>query len=279
MPSPRSVVAFLVLVALATAASAEVVVVNQFGFYFSPREIVIEPGDSVRWVWSGGTHTVTEGTDGMIDGNELFHSPLTSSVPTFTFTFTPAFLAANPAPGGRYDYFCFHHFVSGMTGVIRVANPVPGTSSCFGDGTGTACPCSNPSAGPVGCINSVNKGGRLRGIGTASVAADDLELWLDGPSEASNVVFFQGSAAIAGGNGVVFGDGLRCVGGSQLRLGQSSTVFGWSRYPGPGDSKISVRGAVPPGSTRYYQAWYFDSPGACGPPAANWSNAYSVVWN
>jgi len=268
----------LVLLTLATASSAETVVVRQTGFYFAPREIVINPGDSVRWVWTGGSHTVTEGTDGLVDGNELFHSLLTSGVQSYTFTFTPAFLALNPMPGGRYDYFCAPHFSIGMIGVVRVADPVPGAIFCSGDGSAAACPCGNASTGPEGCINSVNTGGRLRGIGAASVGADTLELWVSGPSEGSNVLFIQGSSAVAGGAGLAFGDGLRCAGGSVVRLGVQPVSFGWARYPAAGNAPISARGLVLPGSTRHYQAWYFDSPGLCGVPAPNWTNGYSVVW-
>ncbi|MCY2959765.1 MAG: plastocyanin/azurin family copper-binding protein [Planctomycetota bacterium] len=275
MPTCRTLLALL---ALSTASSAEVVVVRQFGFYFSPREIVIEPGDSVQWIWSSGSHTVTEGTDGVVNGNELFHSPLTSAVPSFTFAFTPAFLAQHPMPGGRYDYFCAVHAMIGMNGVVRVANPAPGTIFCSGDGSGTPCPCGNVSPASVGCLNSVNNGGRLRTLGTASVGADSLELWASGPPEGSNVIFFQGSSTLAGGAGVAFGDGLRCAGGTLMRLGLQPISFGWARYPAPGDPPISVRGAVPPGSTRHYQAWYFDSPGTCGAPAPSWTNGYSIVW-
>ncbi len=39
-------------VLLATPAWSEVVIVNAPGTYFSPREVVIRPGDTVRWVWS-----------------------------------------------------------------------------------------------------------------------------------------------------------------------------------------------------------------------------------
>lgn len=273
----RTLLAVLGVSLLATTASAETVVIRVLGFYFAPREVVIQPGDTVRWEWTAGTHTVTEGTDGLVNGNELFHSPLTSSVPSYSFTFTPQFLAANPMPGGRYDYFCLHHFTIGMNGIIRVGTPPPGNTYCYGDGSGTACPCANVSTEPVGCMNSVLQGGRLRGIGTASVAADTVELWVNGPSEGSGVLFFQGSSAI--GSGAVFGDGLRCAGGSIHRLGRTFLSFGWAKYPGAGNLPISVRGAVQPGTTRYYQAWYFDSPGACGPPTTNFTNGYSVVWN
>jgi plastocyanin len=164
---PRVLVTLLLLSAPATA---EVVRVRQIGLYFSPREVVIHAGDTVRWEWSSGSHTVTEGTDGSVNGNELFHSLLTAGTPVFQFTFTPAFLSANPRPGGRYDYFCLPHFPMGMTGAVTVADPPAGSITCAGDGTGTACPCGNNAMEPVGCLNSTGLGARLRAIGTARSA-------------------------------------------------------------------------------------------------------------
>jgi len=76
----------------------------------------------------------------------------------------------------------------------------------------------------------------------------------------------------------VFGDGIRCAGGNLERLGLQPLSFGWAKYPVAGSPSISVRGSVLPGSTRHYQAWYFDSPGVCSGPAANWTNGYTVVW-
>jgi plastocyanin len=268
----------LFLLASAAPARAEVVVVRQVGFFFTPREVVIRPGDSVRWVWTGGSHTVTEGTDGVINGNELWTSPLSPSVPSFQWDFTPAFLAAHPKPDGRYDYFCQPHFVMGMTGVVWVADPAPGAEFCSGDGSGAACPCG--AAGPAGsgCPNSVGSAARLRASGTASASADSLKLWVSGAPEGSTVLFFQGDGTLNGGAGAAFGEGLRCAGGSLVRLGQKTQSFGWARYPDPGDVPVSQRGFAQPGTTRHYQVWYQDSPGVCGPPAPNLSNGVTVTW-
>jgi plastocyanin len=269
----------LALLLLAVPAAAEVVTVRQVGFYFSPREVVIHPGDTVRWEWTSGTHTVTEGTDGLLNGNELFHSALTSGTPFFEWTFSAAFLGAHPMPGGRYEYFCLPHFHIGMTATVVVSDPVPGSVICAGDGSGTACPCGNAASAPVGCLNSTGQGSRLRATGSADVTADTLELRVTGASEGSSVLFFQGSSAVNGGAGVVFGDGLRCAGGAVVRLGQTSVSFGWARYPAPGDVPISVRGQVPPGATRHYQVWHRDAPSVCtGGVSTNFSNAYSVTW-
>jgi plastocyanin len=224
------------------AAHAETVTIDQISLFFTPNQVVIHPGDTVRWVWHSATHTVTEGTDGLINGNEAFTSPLTSSVQVFQVTFTPAFLAANPRPGGRYDYFCAPHFAMGMTGVVFVTDPPPGNEFCAGDGSATACPCGNVSIGPVGCLNSNGKGGRLRARGTPSVSADTLVLSCTGMPEGNNVLFFQGTSQLNGGAGAVFGDGLRCAGGSVVRLGTKTISFGAATWPQAGDPAVSVVG-------------------------------------
>jgi plastocyanin len=275
----RATAALLVLVAaLAPRAAAETVTVDQIGFYWSPREVVIQPGDTVRWVWHSSSHTVTEGTDGLINGNELFTSSLTSGNPVFQFTFTPAFLAAHPHPSGRYDFFCSPHFSIQMTGIVWVVDPAPGTEFCAGNGSGTACPCGNTPVQPVGCLNSIGAGGRLRARGTASVSADTLLLVGTGMSESTTVLFFQGSTQVNGGMGAVFGDGLRCAGGASIRLGVSTVSFGVARYPQAGNPAVSVKGVVPAGGMRTYQIFYRDPPSACTGALFNASDGYAITW-
>jgi plastocyanin len=267
-----------VLACLAPRATAETVVVRQIGFYFSPRNVEIAPGDTVRWEWTGNSHTVTEGTDGVINGNELWTGPLNSGNPVFTFTFTPAFLAANPKPGGRYDYFCQPHFTSGMTAAIIVVDPSPGSVFCAGDGSGTACPCNNNTTQPAGCMNSVGFGARMRGAGVPSIAADSFALAISGAPESNFVLFFQGSTETNGGAGLVFGDGLRCAGGASVRLGTETISFGYANYPSSGEVPISIRGLLAPGSVRTYQGFYRDLGAACTGAGFNTTNGYAVTW-
>jgi plastocyanin len=104
---------FLILATLPAAAFAQTThVVNQLNLTFRPNDITIEAGDTVRWVYSSGSHTVTSGT-GTSDptAGSLFDAPLNGTNTTFEYTFdTP----------GDYDYFCRPHANFGMTGVIRV---------------------------------------------------------------------------------------------------------------------------------------------------------------
>jgi len=146
---------------------------------------------------------------------------------------------------------------------------------CFGDGSSTACPCANNSAvgAGAGCLNSLGSGGLLSSTGVASIAADTAVLAGSGMPN-SNALFFQGSTQIAS----PFGDGLRCAGGSVVRLGTKSNVGGASQYPVAGDQSISVRGGALAGNTRYYQVWYRNAAVFCNAETFNLTNGYRLVW-
>ncbi len=154
---------------------------------------------------------------------------------------------------------------------------------CAGDGTGTACPCGNNGATGRGCENSFGTGGgRLEGSGRTSVADDQLYLSAYALPPTASALFFQGDGELAGANGVVFGDGLRCAGGQVWRLGARFASGGAAQfgYGVPGDPAISVLGHVPAGtvSVRVYQIWYRNVAEFCTPAAFNLTNALRVVW-
>lgn len=150
---------------------------------------------------------------------------------------------------------------------------------CFGDGSGTACPCGNIGAGPRGCANSTHPlGASLQGSGDASIAGDTLTLQGSGMPEGGPVLYFQGTQAVNAGMGVTFGDGLRCVGGTVTRLGTKINSAGASTYPAPGDEPISTRGHVTSPSTRTYQVWYRNVATFCTADPFNLSNGLHVSW-
>lgn len=155
-------------------------------------------------------------------------------------------------------------------------------SFCAGDGSATTCPCGNSGASGNGCANSANSAGaHLTVTGFASVSFDTLALQGSGMTPTSSVLYFQGTSAVNGGSGSVFGDGLRCVGGSVIRLGIGTNSSGSSTYPGvPGDPPISVKGQIPiaGGVTRHYQAWFRDAANFCSASVFNLSNGVSVTW-
>jgi hypothetical protein len=94
----------------------------------------------------------------------------------------------------------------------------------------------------------------------------------------SSALYFQGTAQQGGGLGVAFGDGLRCAGGTIVRLGTKSNVGGASTYPTGGDPSVSVRGLVTAGNVRNYQVWYRNAAAFCTSSTFNLTNGVSVLW-
>lgn len=127
------------------------------------------------------------------------------------------------------------------------------SSLCFGDGTGTACPCSNEGPAGAGCLNSYGWGSVLSGTGGAAVSADSLVLSATVPGSTATL-FFQGTGTPSGGAGALFGDGLRCTDGTVIRLVTTAGVGGVAQFPASGDPLVSVAGELTGAGTRYYQA-------------------------
>ncbi len=153
------------------------------------------------------------------------------------------------------------------------------TPICLGDGTGAPCPCGNeaPSGTPVGCRNSLGVGGRLVGLGSASLSADTLVLVGSGMPD-STVLYIQGTSTAGAGSGTPFGDGVRCVGGTILRLGVAANVAGASSLPQPGGASLSSRGQITSPGSRVVQAWYRNAANYCMAAPFNLTNGLLVVW-
>ena len=146
---------------------------------------------------------------------------------------------------------------------------------CYGDGTGTVCPCANSGLPGHGCDNSVGTGAALSSSGSATIGADTVVLHASSCPPGALGIFFQGVNQLGGGTGLLFGDGLRCTGGAvqRLQIVQSDpggTVA--SSVP------ISVVGQMSAPGTRYYQLWYSDPAGPCG-TGFNTTNAVLKTWN
>jgi hypothetical protein len=151
-------------------------------------------------------------------------------------------------------------------------------SICAGDGSGGACPCGNNGANGAGCANSTGAGGSLVASGSVSLAMDTFSMSATGLPANVSVLFFQGTQAVNGGQGTAFGDGLRCAGGSIVRLGIKLASGSTSTYPQAGDPSVSVRGGVVAPGTRAYQAWYRNAATFCTSDPFNLTNGLSVLW-
>jgi hypothetical protein len=161
---------------------------------------------------------------------------------------------------------------------VRELGTLPVTIFCQGDGTTSFCPCFNQGEYGHGCANSIfPDGATLHALGGASVSVDTFGLDA-GHIPNSSVLFFQGTAQTGGGFGAWFGDGLRCAGGSIVRLGVRTGVGNSAQYPGVSGIPISIKGAIPiAGGVRTYQAWYRNATGPCG-SGFNLTNGLLVTW-
>ncbi len=168
----------------------------------------------------------------------------------------------------------------GVTYDLTVDGHEIGLPFCPGDGTGTACPCSNSGAAGRGCANSTQgAGARLTAIGNpgASVGTDTLTLVATeviGPG-----LFFQGDAQVASGGGSAFGDGLLCAGGAIVRIGVVFPTGEVATVPsGSAPTPVHVAGAVSPGDVRHYQCWYRDAANYCAPGTFNLTQGLTLTW-
>jgi hypothetical protein len=153
-----------------------------------------------------------------------------------------------------------------------------GSAYCFGDGTASACPCGNAGIAGNGCASSINtSGANLNASGLASLAADAVVLAATGMPN-SNALYFQGTARQNGGLGAPFGDGLRCAGGTIVRLGTKTNVAGASQFPAAGDLSVSQKGLVTLPSIRTYQVWYRNAAAFCTASTFNLTNGFEINW-
>ncbi len=161
--------------------------------------------------------------------------------------------------------------VGGTTGGVHV-------SYCNGDGSGTLCPCGNQndgSNGVAGCANSAGAGGgKLVATGSNSIAAGDLVLAGSTLQTGQAGLYLQGNNATGGGNGTVFGDGLRCAGGGVVRLQIRNSGMTGSSFT---TVNIGSIGGVAPGDVKRYQLWFRDTAGPCG-SGFNFTNGIEVTW-
>lgn len=93
-----------------TPSTNDVVNVQVSSNQFSPAEVKVKVGQTVRWTWAGGTHNVVSGPDcNTEDGN------FKSGAPVGGGTFDKKFEKA-----GTFPYYCTPHCAMGMKGQVVV---------------------------------------------------------------------------------------------------------------------------------------------------------------
>jgi hypothetical protein len=167
---------------------------------------------------------------------------------------------------------------------VPVPDNILGTPFCFGDGSlVTPCPCGNNGSIGYGCANSVQSSGALL-VATGwsqldpDTGTEDVVLHGSAMPATATSVYLKGNNSSA--NGIVFGDGVRCVSGALIRLGVKVCVNGSSQYPDAGDPSVSVRGMTPPGSgvSAWYQVYYRNPANFCTSATFNISNGVQIDW-
>jgi len=284
---------------------------------FSPANLVVSVGTEVSWTNASGANQDVQSTtapytydSGPIansgtyqrvfvrPGVYAYTSGLGGFGGTVTVTGSSTSVNATYMGGQQYRYrlpdnsggagaqMCWELRLRDWPGNVRVTEPtcIPVTTTgqayCFGDGSGTPCPCGNdaPVGTGTGCLHSFGVGGRLSASGTASLLGDDVVLHGSGMPN-SSALYFQGTTQSAGGLGALFGDGLRCAAGTIVRLATKTNVGGASRYPDAGDLELSVRGQIGAPGTRHYQVWFRNAAAFCQPETFNLTNGLTIVWS
>jgi Tol biopolymer transport system component len=189
--------------------------------------------------------------------------------------------ASNLVPGDNSGFFDIFVHDRDSTGFASLCDP--------GVGGVSPCPCSNAPSGPGrGCDNSASTGGAsLSASGAAYLSMDSLVFTTSGEKPTATSILMQGNALAA--SGLVFGQGVRCVGGTLKRLYTKNAVGGSITAPnfGAGDSTVSARSAmlgdtIWAGQSRYYLVYYRDPIVLGGCPTGSTFNATQtgqVAWS
>lgn len=185
-------------------------------------------------------------------------------------------------PGARGLFICgFQPPPTGLNVFGGTALPLVFAPYCLG--FEATCPCSNRGFGVAGCETSFSTGGgRLDASGMPVVTSDSLSLVASGLPAAGTAILFQGTNTLGASNlGVVFGDGLRCAGGSVTRLASHAVVSGSSSFgAAAGEPQLSTLGAIPStGGVRFYQVWFRNAAAYCTSSTFNLTHGLEIVWS
>lgn len=110
-------------------------------------------------------------------------------------------------------------------------------------------------------VNSTGSAATLQLAGSASLAANDLELVAGPVPSGVPGLFFYGNQPLQ----APFGDGVRCAGGQVVRIFPIAVADGSGQLTTALDNGDPRHAGLRAGVTRYFQAWFRDAPaGAAG---------------
>lgn len=154
-----------------------------------------------------------------------------------------------------------------------------------GSGGVIACPCANPPSGAgEGCDNFGAP------VGGAVISGTGIAVALPTTTQTVDVsglnplttfcVLFRGTASVPAG--VVFGAGVRCVGGQLRRIFKGPASAGSISFPNTSTDMWTASGSPPATTTLFYFVAY-RNPAASVPCSStsatfNCSNAGSITW-
>ena len=116
------------------------------GYKFDPADVRVDPGTTVRWVWTGrgSQHNVVQSDGAETVSEPMFESELVATEGNeFTYTFEES---------GTYDYVCSVHLAQDMVGSVEVVEGEGG-----GDG-GNETDTDTGNGGMNGDMNGTDGG-------------------------------------------------------------------------------------------------------------------------
>ena len=164
--------------------------------------------------------------------------------------------------------------ISSVATIIVSNGPQVG-GYCFGDGTGTPCPCGATGAPGSGCANTGSANGALLvGSGNALLSNDTFQLQITGIPGNKPGLVLRGMNQV---NGIQAGDGLLCTLGQTARSHVQITSAGSTLYTNFSGQSFGAT-SYGAGVVTNYQFWYRDPTNTCSGGGFNFTNAYAVVW-
>lgn len=147
-----------------------------------------------------------------------------------------------------------------------------GTFCDASDGSLAACPCANPGAPESGCDIQQGTGGVQLGLVAREQGALNRVTWngTGFPAGSSPTAIVIRAGELDPATPVVFGDGLRCIGSTVVRMSTTLSLGGTSEH--------TIGHGVAAGDY-YYQLWYRDPSNAfCTKDEFNMSSGLTLGW-